>query len=82
MATYHTIKNQPKPTARRTWFGLLNAIFAMALTTEIDSDIAVNERLDKAEIFYERGVGLCGNQILRGTSIEIGVFGPTDLIPT
>lgn len=74
MATYNEIKDQQKPTVRRTWLGLLNAIFAMAITTKLDSDSAAAQRSEESEVFYERAVGLCEYHILRGTSLEIGLF--------
>ena len=77
MATYNEIKDQQKPTVRRTWLGLLNAIFAMAITTKLDYDFAAGQRLEESEVFYERAVGLCEKQILRGTSLEIGLVKST-----
>ena len=77
MATYSEIKNQPRPKVRRTWLGLLNVIFAMAITTKVNSDNATSQRQEKSEVFYERSVRLCENLILRGTSLEIGMFRST-----
>lgn len=72
MAIYYSINTQAKPAIPRTWLGLLNAIFAIAITTNVGSDLSVSQRLEKSETFYQRAVGLCEKHILRGTSIEIG----------
>ena len=72
MATYHELRHQQKPKIRRTWLGLLNIIFAMAITTKFDSDNASLGRLEESEDFYRRAVGLCEKQAMRGTSLEIG----------
>lgn len=72
MATYYSINNEPKPAIQRTWFGLLNAIFAIAITTDVGSDLAVSQRLARSEIFHQRAVALCEKHVLRGTSIEMG----------
>ena len=72
MAIYHSMKDQTKPAIKRTWFGLLNAIFAIAVTTDVKSGYASNQRLEKSEVFHQRAVALCEKQMIRGTSLEIG----------
>ena len=77
MATYNEMKEQQKPTVRRTWLGLLNIIFAIAITAKLDSNSIAGQRMEESEVFYARAVGLCQNHILRGTSLEIGLVNTT-----
>jgi hypothetical protein len=56
---------------RRTWLGLLNMMLAMVkITAEKPAEI----RIAEANMFYQRALGLCGNEMLRGTTTEVGEF--------
>lgn len=77
MTTFYSINNnESKPAIPRTWFGLLNAIFAIATTTNVSTALTVNQRLERSELYHQRAVALCEKQVLRGTSIEIGESKP------
>ncbi|KIX09394.1 uncharacterized protein Z518_00473 [Rhinocladiella mackenziei CBS 650.93] len=69
--TYIQIKDSSRPTVRRTWLGLFNIILAMAVGTRINVDIDATKRFEGSDIYYQRAVGLCSKQIMRGTSLEI-----------
>ena len=70
--SYQEIKDKQKPRVRRTWLSLLNIILAMAITTKFDSGNASIGRIEESEDFYQRAVGLCEKQAMRGTNLEIG----------
>jgi hypothetical protein len=58
---------------RRTWLGLLNMVLAMSSMTAVTGGAKADVRIAESDIFYERGLGLCGNEILRGTTLEVGM---------
>lgn len=60
--------------ARRTWLGVLNMILAMASTTAVhENNIkGAKQRMQESEVFYQRALGICQSQMLRGTSLETG----------
>lgn len=57
---------------RRTWLGLLNMVLAMATIAAIPGSASADARIKESDVFYQRGVGLCGSEILRGTTLEVG----------
>lgn len=57
---------------RRTWLGLLNMILAMANITAAPNGEPANQRIVAADVFYKRAFNLCGNEMLRGTTLEVG----------
>lgn len=73
MQTYSQMRKDNLYKVRKSWLGLLNLIMAFAATTKIDSGVPAEERIKGSEVFYQRAVGLCQNQIMRGTSLEIGI---------
>lgn len=56
---------------RRTWLGLLNMMLAMVKLTD---EKPAETRIAEANMFYQRALGLCGNEMLRGTTTEVGEF--------
>lgn len=54
---------------RRTWLGLLNMMLAMVKLTD---EKPAETRIAEANTFYQRALGLCGNEMLRGTTTEVG----------
>jgi hypothetical protein len=72
LETYEKMKAERLANVRRTWLALLNMIFAMATGAAVWTENAVPDRAVKSELFYSRALGLCKNQILRGTSLETG----------
>ena len=56
---------------RRTWLGLLNMMLAMVKITA-PSEEPAEQRIAAADVFYKRAVSLCGKEILRGTTLEVG----------
>ncbi|KAJ5557488.1 C6 transcription factor [Penicillium frequentans] len=56
---------------RRTWLGLLNMMLAMANITAAPNGEPANQRIIAADVFYKRALNLCGNEMLRGTTLEV-----------
>ncbi|KAF3405249.1 hypothetical protein DPV78_002585 [Talaromyces pinophilus] len=56
---------------RRTWLGLLNMMLAMVKLTD---EKPAETRIAEANMFYQRALGLCGNEMLRGTTTEVVQF--------
>lgn len=59
---------------RRTWLGLLNMMLAMANITAAPNEEPAKQRIAAADVFYKRALNLCGNEMLRGTTLEVGMF--------
>ncbi|KAJ5662856.1 C6 transcription factor [Penicillium longicatenatum] len=56
---------------RRTWLGLLNMMLAMANITAAPNGEPAKQRIAAADVFYKRALNLCGNEMLRGTTLEV-----------
>ncbi|KAH8700315.1 C6 transcription factor [Talaromyces proteolyticus] len=69
----HVLKRNPRR-IRRTWLGLLNIMLAMVKITAAPETKPAEIRLAEANMFYQRALGLCGNEMLRGTTIEVVQF--------
>ena len=72
--TYNEIKANGFTKIRRAWLGLLNMIMAMATSTTIVNGLSAEKRARESDVYYQRAMGLCKEQIMRGTSLEIGKF--------
>lgn len=59
---------------RRTWLGLLNMVLAMATITATPGGAKADARIAESDVFYQRGLGLCGSEIIRGTTLEVGKY--------
>ncbi|KAK0888247.1 hypothetical protein LTR02_016476, partial [Friedmanniomyces endolithicus] len=72
LSTYNQMKRNglATRTTRRTWLGLLNIMLAMVMSTRVDPEIDAEQRKENAQVFYHRAVKLCGEQIIRVTSLE------------
>ncbi|KAJ5934756.1 hypothetical protein N7466_004303 [Penicillium verhagenii] len=57
---------------RKTWLGLLNMILAMATITADSEGASADTRIAESDVFYQRGLGLCGGELWRGTTLELG----------
>jgi hypothetical protein len=57
---------------RRTWLGLLNMMLAMVKITAAPSKEPAGLRIAAADVFYKRALSLCSNEMLRGTTLEVG----------
>ncbi|KAI9925245.1 hypothetical protein MW887_006168 [Aspergillus wentii] len=68
--TYNQMIRDNSTKVRRTWLGLLNMVLAMATITTVPGDTQASARIKESDIFYQRALNLCGNEILRGTSVE------------
>lgn len=44
----------------------------MATITAIPGSASADARIEESDVFYQRGLGLCGSEILRGTTLEVG----------
>lgn len=70
--TYHQMARENFTKVRKTWLGLLNMVLAMSTITAVPGGSKAEKRIAESDVFYQRGLGLCGNEILRGTSLEVG----------
>lgn len=58
----------------RSWLGLLNIVFAMAISTHYDPHLNAEERFTKSAVYYERGLSLCSRDVLKGANMDIGPY--------
>ena len=72
LETYDQMKRDKFTKVRRTWLGLLNMVLALSTSTSVNREITSKQRTKESDVYYQRALGLCNNQILRGTSLEIG----------
>jgi len=70
--TYAEMKRNNFTKIRRTWLGLLNMVLALVMSTTICSEFSAQKRAAMSDVYYQRAVGLCDKQIMRGTSLEVG----------
>ncbi|KAI5241795.1 hypothetical protein E4T42_07885 [Aureobasidium subglaciale] len=73
MESYQQCRQSKFKHVRRTWLGLLNIILAMAVSTQHEHGISAAKRIAESELYYERAKSLCGDQMLRGSSLEMGI---------
>lgn len=76
METYEQMKAANFTKVRRMWLGLLNMVLAMAFNASPCQTVyqSAKERIAQSDVFYQRALGLCQTQTLRGTSLETGNF--------
>ena len=72
LETFHQMAREKFGKVRRTWLGLLNMVLAMATITTSPGVADADARIAESDVFYQRGLGLCGSEILRGTTVEVG----------
>lgn len=72
--TYHQMAQENFTKVRKTWLGLLNMILAMSTITAGPNGSKAENRIAESDIFYQRGLGLCGGELLRGTTLEVGMY--------
>lgn len=70
--TYGQLVRDGFTKVRRTWLGLLNMVLAMATITASAGNTRADARIKASDVFYQRALGLCGKEILRGTTLEVG----------
>jgi Fungal specific transcription factor domain len=58
---------------RRTWLALLNLVMAMGSRASTEPDVTAEEKYRTAEVFYQRGFGLCDGHFLRLASLDSGI---------
>jgi hypothetical protein len=71
LTTYAEAQANGFKEVNRTWLGLLNIILALVTSTEIRTNQSAQERAALSDIYYQRAIGLCDKQVMRGTSLEI-----------
>ncbi|OCL03951.1 hypothetical protein AOQ84DRAFT_346868 [Glonium stellatum] len=69
--TYMQMRRKHPSGVRKSWLGLLNIVLALTTSTTVDDGLKSETRITESNIFYQRAMGLCFNQIMRGTSLEI-----------
>jgi hypothetical protein len=72
MKTYDEMQKKIITRVRRTWLGLLNIVMALATSTAVENGLNAEQRSLESDIYYQRAVVLCKEQIMRGTSLEVG----------
>lgn len=72
LETYHQVARENFAKVRKTWLGLLNMVLAMSTITVVPGGAKADSRIAESDVFYQRGLGLCGGEILRGTTLEVG----------
>ena len=72
--TYEAMESTNFEQVRRTWLGLLNMVLALARSTTIDTGMDAQQRTAQSEMYYQRAHGLCGKQMVRGSSLEVGKY--------
>jgi hypothetical protein len=72
MKTYDEMQKKNIRTVKRTWLGLLNIVMALATSTAVGSGLNSEQRTLESDIYYQRAAALCKEQIMRGTSLEVG----------
>ena len=70
--TFEDMRGNQVTNVRRTWLGLLNIILALATSTRLKRDIPAGRRVQESDVYYQRALGLCEKQMLRGSSLEAG----------
>lgn len=74
LETYEEMKRKNFTKVRRTWLGLLNIVMALTTSLKVYENMSAEKRANESHIYYQRAKGLCDNQIMRGTSLEIGEY--------
>jgi hypothetical protein len=74
MEIYEEVKRNSFRKVRRAWLGLFNMALALATSVPHRDDITVEQRTERANEFYQRALGLCKDQMMRGTSLEVVQF--------
>lgn len=72
MSRYRTMRTSTRAPAPRSWLGLLNIVFAMAVGTTTDNSLDATQRFQTSNIFYERALALCNREVLKRANIDIG----------
>lgn len=73
---YRAMKASGFTRTRRTWLALLNVIFAMSVSSRPSRSVSVQKRDSDAAVYYTRAVMLCGEDMYRQTSLEMGQYCP------
>ncbi|KAJ5673980.1 hypothetical protein N7462_009419 [Penicillium macrosclerotiorum] len=74
LETYHQMVRENFTKVRKTWLGLLNMVLAMSTITAVPGGAKADMRIAESDVFYQRGLGLCSSEILRGTTLEVVQF--------
>jgi hypothetical protein len=72
--TYEFMRRNQFTKVRRTWLGLLNIVLALATSTRVTNDTNAGRRVQESDVYYQRALGICENQILRASSLEAGML--------
>ncbi|PWW79720.1 hypothetical protein C7212DRAFT_288967 [Tuber magnatum] len=70
LETYEEALRDGFSKVRRTWLALLNLVMAMGSRASTETDISAEEKYKTAEVFYQRGFGLCDGHFLRLASLD------------
>ncbi|CUS13584.1 unnamed protein product, partial [Tuber aestivum] len=72
LETYEEALRDGFSKVRRTWLALLNLVMAMGSRASTETGISAEEKYTTAEVFYQRGFGLCDGHFLRLASLDSG----------
>ena len=69
---YKTMRASTAAQAPRSWFGLLNIVFAMAVGTTVDDHLDATQRSQRSNVYYQRALAVCNREVLKCANIDIG----------
>ncbi|KAH8146559.1 uncharacterized protein LAJ45_09506 [Morchella importuna] len=70
LETYEEAQKEGFTKVRRTWLALLNLVMAMGSRASTEREVSAEEKYKAAEVFYQRGWGLCDGHFLRLASLD------------
>ena len=77
---YNLVRRSAVSTATRSWLGLLNIVFAMAISTTADSSQSAPKRAERSDVYYQRAFGFCNGDVLKGANIDVGKCSTISLV--
>ncbi|GME37368.1 putative C6 transcription factor protein [Neofusicoccum parvum] len=69
-AKYEEMRRKGPSSVQKTWLALLNVVLAFAISTSAGVEAPYTERQKESDVFYRRSIALCGEQMLRASSLE------------
>ena len=74
LETYAQMRKDNFTRVQRTWLGLLNMVLGFASSTTEEIDLPAKKRATDSDVYYQRALLLCEKQLMRGTSLELGML--------
>ena len=70
---YSDMKQSRFRPVRRSWLCLFNMVLAVSIRSDPNGIERVNKCATAASTYYNRANGLCGDDMFRGTNLELGM---------